>query len=1456
MRQDQCLLSDALRIGGESMATVGQDGLNQTAEKLREAANREYWNSTPLSAAFASDMKTADEAVKALDATVGSWKSPVSGLETPGDFTETEFHWPPGTSNDGREDFFEQTGLKQWHANWYLSDEGSLYEDPTPGADSATRAALKALGDPLYGTPPDSGLPTEEWNRAYAEHQAYKQLTEATPSADDVRIFLESGGFPRTAPASDSAEFRIAVENLKSRYAACAWRDPIDPNGAHAQVAATAGAEWQQEISSQADSRNAILNINKNSSDLLVAASKRTGEMLGHAWVADHLVRWQDYWSAGGVGTLQNKPHAVQIPAAPGKCLDTETEAARNGNPVVVRICSGKSNQKWVVEGGGSNLHLRNLATQKCLDVQNNNPANGTPLAIWTCNESPAQTWSFNVRASSALKSVGTGKCLDLGTIGIGRNALLNTCSGAVNQQLKITPTGDPAQPAPLLPPAAQFTKAQQGLTAARTAAMTALKDLEDYAEFARLNAHFSSQAEERAHATADANGVPRGRGLLVGQQKAQVTEGIEAALAALAKAGATAEAATRATAADSETIAQRAVAQASQSKAEFRKEAAARAEWQAQASMESAKLHRDNAKKHRETAELKLQETLEAEADAKAAAADAHAKRLDAEAEEKTAKAEKEKAAAKQAEAAEHRENAEGLKTESENAKKEAEKSADTAAEKRSDAEKARDNAKAKRDDAWEAEQKANSARAKADAKESYANSLEAGEAADDARAAANEADEQATNAEKAAREARTEADLATQAAADADAAATRAEAAADRARADAEEANAAKLRADAAVRKATSSAADAIKAAESAGKEAGLAVQAADSAEQHAKDAKGEADAARKETRTAQVAAAKATGLAYTTALATADAHRAAAKVATPANEAIQLGSPYINTDYAAPLVVLTGQRAKTIAEQQAAVADAHAKNAKEEASLAHALADQAAADTKAAYQSAANAAAYAATARSYAGEALEHAVHAAKAATKATDSLARTVEYGKKAAEDAAAADAAAGRADGHAKSARESADEAALDAEAARKAATQAEEAAQDARAAANRADADAKAAEEAAKDAQKHAESAEDAAERAENAAKINQLREGTVPDEIGTSINGVYYVVEKVHKVGEPKVIKKSEGCEGWWDKLFYYGDCTITQQIGYKADLDLYLCTTEVWDNKCFSDETLYLGEHKTGTLYTEVTHTITMEEYQKGIDPVDILFGSWVRCIQKLTPGGESGSWSDCAWATVDVAALFAGKILRPIADAVTALDGAAKTGIGFIDAWKALSALRISDAAVAGIASKMAEKYYSACKKLSRSIPISTLGVIGKPVPEYSCDGIVPYNSTDLGRMAYKARVEAGFGIFGGRNVAVARVPGWDDPKTGDLVVGFSQGNGFHAEDHVLEQLTKKDISPKKITELYSERQPCAACGPNLENHLSPGTEITWSVQWGSDLEMNSAFTELLGKLIQQQ
>ncbi|MER6014534.1 polymorphic toxin type 27 domain-containing protein [Streptomyces bluensis] len=389
----------------------------------------------------------------------------------------------------------------------------------------------------------------------------------------------------------------------------------------------------------------------------------------------------------------------------------------------------------------------------------------------------------------------------------------------------------------------------------------------------------------------------------------------------------------------------------------------------------------------------------------------------------------------------------------------------------------------------------------------------------------------------------------------------------------------------------------------------------------------------------------------------------------------------------------------------------ADKHADDAEAAAGRARSAADaatQAAAEAKTAVELADEAEKHAKTAKSQADEANKEAAKALAASAKGAGFAHVTAQ----ATEDAAAADKAAGRAEGYAKDARASADQAALDATAAHAAADEAEQAAKDARAAAERADAAATEAEEAAKDAQKYAESAQEAATQAENAGNAKQIETGTVPDGAGGLIGGVFYVVDHIEQVGEPKVLKKTDGCDGWWDQLAYDGDCTMTTRIGYKADLDLYLCRTEVWENSCFSGDTLYLGPQKTDTLYTEVTHTITIAEYQQGVDPIDILFGSWIRCAQKLTPGGENGSWGGCAWAVVDVASLFAGKIVRPIADAVRALDGAARTGIGFIDAWAALRSLRISEVAVAGIASKIMQAVYKACESAaSRARPAAS-------------------------------------------------------------------------------------------------------------------------------------------------
>lgn len=1251
LRQDQCLMSDVLRLGGPAMATTAQTGLGQTPEQLRVLADRDHWEDTPLAVAYEKDQDAAGAELDAIDALHNSWKAPLVGLDNPPGFTVTSFAWPPGTSNDGRQDFHSQTGLSKWVADQFWQNEWDFYEDPTPEADAPTLNAVKTLGAPLYGMDPDPDLPNDEWNRALAEQAAYEHLTDwplEHPGADNARLFLASGGFARTAPLPGTPEHRIAIEDLKSRFAACAWRDPMDPSKVLGNVSATAAAEWQREISSQATQRDQILNSNKTATKALATGSKALGQMLGHSWVADHLTRWQDYWSAGGIGWVGDSPTVIQIPGAAGKCLGAQGAATANGTPVELITCNTSTAQQWEVGGDDAGLHLRNKNSSKCLDLA----TNGTKIQLWTCNSTPAQTWEYSVRAATTFKSASTGKCLNFPAFTNGQDALAATCNTTSAQKVtvKVTEHNGP------ITPAADFTRVKSSVAAAQSASKTQLTVIKAQATLAASAATVSETAEKAAYAVADANGAPRGRGLLVGQQKAQVTQGAAAALAALVKAGETAEAATRAAAGDSATIAQRALAQAAQSKAEFRKEAAYTAELQAKAAADAGKLHRDNAKKDKETAEAKLAEALAAEADGKAAAADAHAKRLLAESEEATAKKEKETAESKQADTARHRQTAEAEAAKADEAKGKAETAEATAVARKEDAEAARDRARDLRDDAWDAEQKADAARAKADAKEAYAAAHESDSNAEESRAAADAAAAHADDAEAAAGRARTAADAATRSAADADAAATRAEAAAKRSRAAADGAKAAKLKADAAVRTATSAAADAIDASEHAASEAKLSVELADEAQAQAKAAKTHADAAQAEAAKALAASAKAAGFAYVTSQAAVDAGNAAAQVAAPANDAIQLGSPYVTKDSAAGLVVLTGQASKTIAEQQKAVADAHAKNAVEEAAAAKVIADTAQGDAKAAYQHAANAAGYAASARGYAKEALGYAADAATAAAKAQSSLARTIEYDRQATADAAAADKAAGRAEGYAKEARDSADQAALDADAARSAAAQAEQAAEDARAAANRAEEAATAAEEAAKDAQKHAESAQKAADEAERESANEQVSTGA-----GTGVGGTFYVVDEDSvKVTDTKQDKPCELPPGFGTS------CTVSFTYTFDLTVDYYLCVNPdvpATEAGCATVDTVHLGSEPFKGMTKKVTQTFTQGDILKGLLQKYLELGKAI-LVQDFLDCWH-GSASGCAWAA---AAFVPTSVATKLAAAVklaARAEHAAKTG-----------------------------------------------------------------------------------------------------------------------------------------------------------------------------------------------
>ena len=171
------------------------------------------------------------------------------------------------------------------------------------------------------------------------------------------------------------------------------------------------------------------------------------------------------------------------------------------------------------------------------------------------------------------------------------------------------------------------------------------------------------------------------------------------------------------------------------------------------------------------------------------------------------------------------------------------------------------------------------------------------------------------------------------------------------------------------------------------------------------------------------------------------------------------------------------------------------------------------------------------------------------------------------------------------------------------------------------------DAAATEAEQAAKDAEKYAREAQEAADRAEKAEKGKDVEAGTVLDKDG-SIGNMFYTVDRYEKIGEPKTVDKTDACDKWYTPLVYTGGCTMTVKIRLKAYLSLYMCSAEGIDPMkymCPAGATSYVGPHVT-EVTQKVTHTITMAEFNAGIDPVDVIFGSWIKCFQKLIPGGAA--------------------------------------------------------------------------------------------------------------------------------------------------------------------------------------------------------------------------------------
>lgn len=841
-------------------------------------------------------------------------------------------------------------------------------------------------------------------------------------------------------------------------------------------------------------------------------------------------------------------------------------------------------------------------------------------------------------------------------------------------------------------PKKALFDKADTDLADARGRIQALVTSSKTQAAAANAAAGRAVTAQKDAWAIADAAEVPRGRGLMYAQQSVQVARASGAAATAAAKATETAFNAAKATVSTSQTLFALAQTESHALKTEFHRIAAQEAAAQAKAAADSADAYATSAANNAAVAKKAKEDAAAAEERARQAAADAQRTRAVAELERANAAAYRATAERERDVAAGHEADAVAQGRIASDARASAEASGVVASDQRKVAEQAEKDAVAARDGALEAEQRRDSLVAKAEAFEAQAAAAEGTDAAEASRAAATDARSAANTATTAATNARASANAATAAAVNAREAATKAQGAASRARAAADATWASYLVAAGAASTAHAKAAEAIDASERAAADAAGAKEQSALASAAAKTAKSEATAARTEAQQTANWAAVTAGKAQAAVASSLAARDTAKAVITASKEAVALGTPYQETDSSAAFAVLTGQQSLTVAQQQAAAAAATASMAQAFSAEAKALADRAAADMKLALEASAAAAADALRAAKAYQRAQASANQAAADAKAAQGSAERADAYATSAGNDAMAANWAANDAEADAAAADAAATEAEHDAAHAREVATQAEADAAAARTTADQAEIDATAAEQAAAGAREAAEEAQSAADRTEKDGSGEQISQG-----VTTGISDVWAVLDHIEYIGEPKNVVK-DNC----NPIVHIGDCKITADITYKSHVDVYMCMVP-WEQytatgSCPSAETFYLGPEVTVPETKRLTVTLTMAQFNSGIDPIDVLLGDFIGCAKKITPGFSGGSWGDCAWAA---GWFVAGAIFRSAKAAVTAMDAAVKTGIGFMDAFHALRTIGLTEAAIQGIISRIFRKIGTACE-----------------------------------------------------------------------------------------------------------------------------------------------------------
>ncbi|WP_395362099.1 hypothetical protein ACHGLA_20405 [Streptomyces sp. YH02] len=322
-RLARCKGAQALHIGGPLMKAKAIEGLAGTEAQLSSVLgdDLDWWLESPLD--LAAD---ADEEAGGVYANAVRDRDEALSLAN-------QVYAKNDTGDDRLDWWAPKFGDAVW--NFTIGTQRELAKHL--GDDTLSEASPEALARAKVIAEENNGK--DEWHDwASRSMLSDSQVGWSSRTSTDLAAYLKRGGFPTVAPAKDSPEYRVEVEDLKQAWAACDYANPYDPSRRLNEPVMTAMVEWELEYAGQADQRATIMRAEAEASAATREATDDLVEALGQAWLAEQLLRWRKNWQ----DTLANMPDYPGRPTQADYDRAT-TDLARYRADVAALVTSAKA---------------------------------------------------------------------------------------------------------------------------------------------------------------------------------------------------------------------------------------------------------------------------------------------------------------------------------------------------------------------------------------------------------------------------------------------------------------------------------------------------------------------------------------------------------------------------------------------------------------------------------------------------------------------------------------------------------------------------------------------------------------------------------------------------------------------------------------------------------------------------------------------------------------------------------------------------------------------------------------------------------------------------------------------------------------------------------------------------------------------------------------------------------